>query len=264
MQASGGRSLAEVDRLPEWPRIMGFPMRELGNFMKTLTCANRKIASSRRGSPLRIIDGANITKEIMRARNPSLRANPIITPGDLTVFEEIERDLDFDFLVVNASIISQNEKGVPLPPYVQRLITDGRLLQISCSETLQKQKADDYLCMYLGLAFGGIVITGDYHSDHCKNYGHFVSRLRYGLIEEDPRRGFMLVSRTSRPSKTPGVVLAQVDRLPSYASLASGPASGLASGLASGPASGPAHVTCAFCSKVGHGARSCPTWRPKS
>jgi hypothetical protein len=102
--------------------------------------------------------------------------------------------------------------------------------------------------MYLGLAFGGIVITGDHHADHRKNYEHFVSSLRYGLIEEDPLRGFMLVSRTSRPSKTPGVVLAQVDRLPSYALLAPGPE----------------HVTCAFCNHLGHGAKNCPTWKPKS
>ena len=250
-------------------------MHELGNFMKTLTPKNHQIAASRRGA-LRIIDGANLTKEIMRARNPGLRANPIITPDDLTVFEEIEADLDFDFLVVNTSIISQNKQGVPLPPYVKRLRDEGRLLQISCSEALQKQKADDYLCMYLGLAFGGIVITGDHHDDHRKNYGHFVSRLRYGLIEEDPQRGFMLVSRTSRPFKTPGVVLTQVDRLPSYAllalsrpvsGLASGPVSGLASGPVSGLASEPvsglasAHVTCAFCNQLGHGAKNCPRWK---
>jgi len=257
-QPSGGYSLAEIDRLPEWPSIVGFPMHELGNFMKTLTRKNHQIAASRRGS-LRIIDGANLTKEIMRKRNPSLSANPIITPDDLTVFEEIECDMDFDFLVVNASIISQNKQGVPLPLYVRRLMDEGRLLQISCSETLQKQKADDYLCMYLGLAFDGIVITGDYHSDHKKNYEHFVSRLRYGLIEEDPQHGFMLVSRTSRPSKTPGVVLAQVDHLPSYALLASRPAPG----LASRPAPGLAQVTCAFCNQLGHGAKNCPTWKPR-
>ena len=207
-QVYQGKSLEQVDRLPEWSSIEGFPMHELGNFMKTLTRANRKIAASRKGS-LRIIDGANITKEIMRARNPSLPANPIITPADLKVFEDIECDLDFDFLVVNASIISQNKQGVPLPPYVKRLMDEGRLLQISCSESLQKQKADDYLCIYLALAFEGIVITGDMHRD--KEFHPFVEKIRYGRIEEDSKHGFGLVMRKDA-DRLPGILLAEADR----------------------------------------------------
>jgi hypothetical protein len=206
-QVYQGKSLEQVDRLPEWPSIVGFPMDKLGNFMKTLTRQSREIVASRRG-PLRIIDGANITKEIMRARNPSLRANPIITPEDLTVFEEIEIYLNFDFLVVNASIISQNSPTTPLPPYINRLMKEGRLLQISCSTSQCKQKADDYLCIYLALAFDGIVITGDMHRE--KEFRPLVEKIRYGRIEEDSKHGFGLVMR--KDARLPGILLAEADR----------------------------------------------------
>jgi hypothetical protein len=230
-------------------------MHELANFMKTKPPQSNfwKVIKQRRG-PLVILDGANLAKEFVRLANPTLTANPPLCSRHFDVFEKI--GVPFDFLVVNETIMSQ----YGWTTYLEDLRKSGRLLQISCSK--EKSNADDFLCLYLADAFDGIVVSGDRHQDSIhKTHRPLISRLRYGVIKMDNHGQFTLGDRKPHDS---GVVLAKADRLPSYEVLAPAPPKPVsAQKPASAPAPVPAHVTCAFCGKLGHGARYCPTWIPK-